>query len=112
MLSRLSLRNVRVSFRYSAGLATKGRTRGYVTNTDEEIEELREATIDFCKREITPEVASLTDSKNSFPNELWPKLGAAGLLGITAKPEYGGLGLGYFAHSVVMEEMSRASGEC
>ncbi|CAN6605348.1 hypothetical protein TRVA0_002S05512 [Trichomonascus vanleenenianus] len=82
----------------------------FISSTRAEIEELRSATQDFCKREITPEVAARTDSENAFPNELWPKLGEAGLLGITAKEQYGGLGLGYLAHSVVMEEMSRASG--
>lgn len=79
-------------------------------SSNEEIEELRQATRAFCKAEIPEEVAFKTDSENNFPNSLWPKLGNAGLLGITAKPEYGGLGLGYTAHSVVMEEISYASG--
>lgn len=74
------------------------------------IEELRDATIDFCKEEVTPEVARKTDEADAFPNELWPKMGAAGLLGITAPEEYGGMNMGYLAHAVVMEEMSRASG--
>lgn len=74
------------------------------------IDELRQATIDFCKEEVTREVAQKTDQTDSFPNELWPKLGAAGLLGITAPEEYGGMNMGYLAHAVVMEEMSRASG--
>ena len=55
-----------------------------------EIEDLRQATQHFCKKEITPEVAAKADLDNSFPNELWSKLGAAGLLGITAPEEYGG----------------------
>uniref|UniRef100_A0A060TC96 ARAD1D37884p n=1 Tax=Blastobotrys adeninivorans TaxID=409370 RepID=A0A060TC96_BLAAD len=75
-----------------------------------EIEDLRLATQEFCKKEIPAEVAARTDSENAFPNELWEKFGDAGLLGITAKEQYGGLGLGYLAHSVVMEEISRASG--
>jgi isovaleryl-CoA dehydrogenase len=75
-----------------------------------EIEDLRQATQHFCKKEITPEVAAKADLDNSFPSELWSKLGAAGLLGITAPEEYGGLELGYLGHCVVMEEISRASG--
>jgi isovaleryl-CoA dehydrogenase len=47
---------------------------------------------------------------NAFPNELWPKLGALGVLGVTIAPKYGGLGLGYLDHAYVMEEISRASG--
>ncbi|ANB11031.1 isovaleryl-CoA dehydrogenase, mitochondrial precursor [Sugiyamaella lignohabitans] len=85
-------------------------SRAYSAAAALDVEELREATIAFCKEEITREVAAATDSNNSFPNELWPKLGEAGLLGITASPEYGGLGQGYLAHSVVIEELSRASG--
>lgn len=79
-------------------------------SNDSEIEELRQATREFCKAEIPEEVASRTDLENNFPNSLWPRLGSAGLLGITAKSEYGGLGLGYSAHSAVMEEISYASG--
>jgi isovaleryl-CoA dehydrogenase len=79
-------------------------------SNEAEIEELRQATREFCKAEIPEEVASKTDIENSFPNSLWPRLGNAGLLGITAKPEYGGLGLSYSAHSAVMEEISYASG--
>lgn len=85
-------------------------TRRFGTALSSEIEELRAATQDFCKKEITPELAARTDTENSFPNELWSKFGEAGLLGITASEQYGGLNLGYLAHSVVMEEISRASG--
>lgn len=84
--------------------------RGYATATPEEVEELRQATVDFCKAEITPAVAHQTDLENNFPNQLWKKMGDAGLLGITAAEEYGGLKAGYMAHLVVMEELSRASG--
>lgn len=65
---------------------------------------------EFTRREITEEVAARTDKSNAFPNEMWPKLGEAGFLGMTADEEVGGLGMGYQAHCVVMEELSRASG--
>lgn len=84
--------------------------RTYATASPEEVEELRQATIEFCKAEIPREVAFQTDQENAFPNHLWRKMGDAGLLGITAPEEYGGLKAGYLAHVVVMEELSRASG--
>lgn len=65
---------------------------------------------EFVRRELSEEVASKTDKSNAFPNEMWPKLGSAGFLGITADEAVGGLGMGYQAHCVVMEELSRASG--
>lgn len=65
---------------------------------------------EFTRREITEEVAAHTDKSNSFPNDMWAKLGEAGFLGITADEDVGGLGMGYQAHCVVMEELSRASG--
>lgn len=74
------------------------------------VAEIRQAAEDFCKDVISEEVAARTDTENAFPNELWPKLGEAGLLGITAPTEYGGLKLGYQHHAAVMEEISRASG--
>ncbi|GAB1205994.1 hypothetical protein APSETT445_004675 [Aspergillus pseudonomiae] len=61
-------------------------------------------------REITEEVAAKTDAQNEFPAEMWKKLGDAGFLGITANEDYGGLAMGYQAHCIVMEELSRASG--
>jgi len=62
------------------------------------------------RREIPEEVAAATDKSNNFPADMWQKLGDAGLLGITADEDVGGLGMGYQAHCVVMEELSRASG--
>ncbi|CAK4031031.1 Isovaleryl- dehydrogenase, mitochondrial [Lecanosticta acicola] len=75
-----------------------------------ELEELRERTIEFCRREIPQDVAQTTDHDNEFPLDMWKKLGEAGFLGITADEEYGGLSMGYQAHCVVLEELSRASG--
>lgn len=76
-----------------------------------ELEELRERTQEFTRREIPFDLAQSVDHSNEFPNEMWQKLGSAGFLGITADEDYGGLGMGYQAHCVVMEELSRASGK-
>lgn len=84
--------------------------KGFEAPAPEELDELRERVQEFARREITPEVAAHTDKSNAFPNEMWPKMGEAGLLGITADEDVGGLGMGYQAHCVVMEEISRASG--
>ena len=73
-----------------------------------EISALREAVRDFADKEIAPLAAQL-DRDDQFPMALWPKMGAMGLLGVTASPEYGGAGMGYLAHMVIMEEVSRAS---
>jgi len=75
----------------------------------DEIDLIREAVRAFAAEEIAP-LAADADTGNHFPSELWRKLGAQGLLGITVEEEYGGSGLGYLAHVVAMEEISRASG--
>ena len=75
----------------------------------EDIDMLRNAVRQFAAGEITPRAAQI-DRDNDFPADLWPKLGDMGLLGITIDEAYGGSGMGYLAHSVVMEEISRASG--
>ncbi len=69
---------------------------------------LRDTVRDFAQEKITPRADEI-DRNNSFPRELWPQLGALGLLGITVEEEWGGAGLGYLAHGVAMEEISRAS---
>lgn len=74
----------------------------------EEIDLLRQSTRLFAEREIAPRAAQI-DQDNDFPADLWKKMGAMGLLGITVSPEYGGSGMGYLAHAVAMEEISRAS---
>ena len=62
----------------------------------------------FRSNEIAPRAAEI-DKSNQFPRDLWPKIGALGLHGITVEEEYGGSGLGYLEHCIAMEEMSRAS---
>ncbi|KAE8151128.1 acyl-CoA dehydrogenase/oxidase [Aspergillus avenaceus] len=84
--------------------------KGFEPPTEDDLLELRERVQEFTRREITEDVAAQTDAQNEFPAEMWKKLGDAGFLGITANEEYGGLGMGYQAHCVVMEEISRASG--
>ena len=75
---------------------------------EEEIEALRSMVAQFAAAEITPRAAEI-DSSNQFPLDLWRKMGDLGLLGITVEPEYGGSGMGYLAHCIAMEEISRAS---
>ena len=74
----------------------------------ETIDALRESVASFCSKELAP-IASKIDESNEFPRSIWPMLGELGVLGMTVEPLYGGVDLGYLAHTVVMEEISRAS---
>jgi len=74
----------------------------------EDIEQLRTLVQRFASREIAPQAAAI-DRDNAFPHGLWRQLGELGLLGLTVEEDLGGAGLGYLAHVVVMEELSRAS---
>ncbi|MBZ9704815.1 MULTISPECIES: isovaleryl-CoA dehydrogenase [unclassified Mesorhizobium] len=75
---------------------------------DEDIEALRELVRRFAQDRIAP-IAAEIDRSNEFPAHLWAELGNLGLLGITADPEFGGGGMGYLAHVIAVEEISRAS---
>jgi isovaleryl-CoA dehydrogenase len=76
---------------------------------DDDLLALRHAVQRFAAERIAPRAAEI-DRSDTFPRDLWPELGAQGLLGITAPERYGGSGLGYLAHVIAMEEISRASG--
>lgn len=77
-------------------------------NLGEEVNMLRDMVYQFSQNEIAP-LAEETDRNNEFPNHLWKKMGELGLLGVTVAEEYGGSAMGYTAHVVAMEEISRAS---
>jgi isovaleryl-CoA dehydrogenase len=74
----------------------------------ETIDMLRRTVREFAHRQIAPRAAEI-DRSNAFPMDLWPKMGALGLLGITVEEEHGGTNMGYLAHIIAMEEISRAS---
>lgn len=76
---------------------------------DEAAEEIRAQVRRFATERIAPRAADI-DSRNEFPRDLWPELGALGLLGITVPERWGGADLSYLAHVIAMEEISRASG--
>jgi isovaleryl-CoA dehydrogenase len=74
----------------------------------EDLDMLRRAVHDFAQAEIAPRAQEL-DRTDQFPMDLWKKFGDLGVLGMTASEEYGGTNMGYLAHMIVMEELSRAS---
>jgi isovaleryl-CoA dehydrogenase len=75
----------------------------------DELDEVRNQVRRFARERIAPRAEEI-DRSNEFPRDLWPELGDAGLLGITVPDRWGGANLGYLAHIIVMEEISRASG--
>ncbi|WP_340647769.1 isovaleryl-CoA dehydrogenase [Pseudoxanthomonas winnipegensis] len=82
-------------------------TQDFSFELGEDIDQLRDAVRTFSSEVIAP-LANQADRDNAFPNALWPQLGQMGLLGLTVEEEYGGTALGYLAHVVAMEEISRA----
>jgi isovaleryl-CoA dehydrogenase len=82
--------------------------KGMRIHLSDDIAALKESVARFARERIAP-IAADVDKSNQFPHHLWKEMGDLGVLGITASENYGGLGLGYLAHCVVMEEISRAS---
>src|SRR6185436_543716 len=82
--------------------------RGFDFGLGETADMLRDSVRGFAADEIAPRADEI-DRSNTFPRDLWPKLGALGVLGVTVAEEYGGAALGYLAHCVSMEEISRGS---
>src|SRR5258706_7301258 len=78
------------------------------THLTEEFDALRDTVKRMCDADLAPRAAAI-DAKNEFPADMWKKLGELGLLGMTIPEAYGGTALGYLAHVVAMEEVSRAS---
>ena len=74
----------------------------------ETIDQLRDMVYKFAQAEILPRAADI-DKSNEFPMDLWRKFGGLGLLGMTVSEEYGGVNMGYLAHTIAIEEISRAS---
>jgi len=83
-------------------------SQGLQFGLGETLDILRNTVAGFAAKEIAPRAAAI-DRANEFPRDLWPRLGQLGLLGITVEEEYGGTAMGYLAHVVAMEEVSRAS---
>ncbi len=81
---------------------------GFDFGLGEDIDRLRDSVGGFARDKIAPRAAEI-DRSNAFPRDLWPQMGELGLLGITVEEELGGAGMGYLAHCVTMEEVSRAS---
>jgi len=81
---------------------------GFDFGLGEDLDRLRQTVAAFARDRIAPRAAEI-DRSNTFPRDLWPQMGELGLLGITVEEEWGGAGMGYLAHCVAMEEVSRGS---
>jgi isovaleryl-CoA dehydrogenase len=105
MLTKISRRSRR---RRQESIAMTTSSRLFNFDLGDTADAIRDTVRDFAANEIAPRAEAI-DKTNTFPIELWPKIGALGLHGITVEEEYGGTGLGYLEHCIAMEEISRAS---
>ena len=97
-------------FHQRAGIDTGGTdVTAFNTQINEELDLLRETVRRFAEEEIVPRAAEI-DERAEFPADLWQKLGALGLLGLTVPVEYGGAGMGYLEYAIIIEELSRVDG--
>jgi isovaleryl-CoA dehydrogenase len=104
----LALRALPGGERAVGGMGIPNTWAGFDFGLGPDVDMLRKTVSDFAQDRIAPQADEI-DRSNKFPRELWPEMGALGLHGITVNEEYGGTGLGYLAHCVAMEEVSRAS---
>lgn len=81
----------------------------HIANLSPELQDLHQSVRKFVDEKVTP-IAAKTDIEDNFPNHMWKEFGDMGLLGMTTEEQYGGTGLNYTAHALVMEEISRGSG--
>jgi isovaleryl-CoA dehydrogenase len=95
-------------FRPEATILISNAQRMFNFDLGETADAIRETVRDFSQNEIAPRAEAI-DKTNQFPIDLWPRLGALGLHGITVEEEFGGAGLGYLEHVIAVEEISRAS---
>ncbi len=89
-------------------MSIPGNLPGLNFQLGDDIDALRDAVRDFAQSEIAPRATEI-DHSDQFPMDLWRKMGDLGVLGITVSEEHGGANMGYLAHMVAMEEISRAS---
>src|SRR5438128_623917 len=89
-------------------MAARSNSQSFNFNLGETADAIRESVRDFAQERIAP-LAGKIDREDWFPRDLWPEMGKLGLLGITVEEKWGGAGLGYLEHCIVMEEISRAS---
>ncbi|KAI0722416.1 acyl-CoA dehydrogenase/oxidase [Fomitopsis betulina] len=111
-VSAISRRAIRAKGSYPLTISQRRSMSFYnvdVAGLTEDQAEFRDAVTAFAQKEVSPRAAEI-DRTNTFPIDLWEKLGSMGLLGVTVSPDYGGLSLDYFHHTIAMEELSRASG--
>ncbi|KAJ3379183.1 hypothetical protein HDU92_006847 [Lobulomyces angularis] len=113
MFRKIASKNLFSNLNKNVALTCK-RTLSYnsynyaVANLSEGLKELQQTVHEFAQKELSP-IAEKVDKNNEFPMEMWKKLGDMGLLGITAPEKYGGQNMGYHAHVLAMEEISRSS---